>query len=177
MHLLLPRRLLAVVFTALLGVVALSSIGAGPASAAGLVPARMVAHDSRSTMTITDDESWPISDEIQTFSLANEPDMKVWSGSAPAYSKFSRCAGNEVKIVVNLKTVHMWDDSVQVTAQALLFEGQACNTSDLDGWSAERIVYIPRGRNAQISLPVQNTEEGGDSAKVNLSLTNYSILY
>jgi hypothetical protein len=62
MNLFFPRRVLAVIFSALLGVVAFSSI-AGTASAA--ISARVVSHDSRSTMKIVDDESWPSSDEVQ----------------------------------------------------------------------------------------------------------------
>ena len=72
MHFFLPRRVLAVVFSALLGVLAFSSV----ASAGIGVPARLVEHDSRSKMTIVDDESWPFSDEVETFSLVNEPAIR-----------------------------------------------------------------------------------------------------
>ena len=135
----LPRRVLAVVFSALLGVLAFSCIAPAPHRP----PTRHVEHDSISTMTIVDDEAWP---------SRRGPDLQprqrgaayVWPES-PRRPPIWRCAGNEVNVLVRLKVELHVDRLGEVTARANLYEGQACYTGDLDGASGSISSYIGRG--------------------------------
>ena len=170
----LPRRLLAVVFTAPLGVVALSSI----ASARRRPPrGRMLESDSDSTMTIFDDEDWPWSDEVRTFNLADEPHQSVSAVESRATYSFTRCAGDEVKVKVSMRSELVWTDWAKLTAKAVLYEGDDCSTADRKGETDSTTTYIgPGGRTTQIPLYVRNEQEGSDHANVLLSLTNYATV-
>ena len=171
----LPRRLLAVVFSALLGVVALSAIAAGPASAA-VTPAFKVAHTSDSTMTIFDDEDWPSWDEVDSFGLGNQPPKYVTAANPMVTHSFTKCGGDEVVVKVSLRYEWVSIYFVKVTAKSVLYEGDDCNTTDRDGDSDSKVTYIANGQTANISVDVRNDQEGGDSADVDLSLYATSVL-
>ena len=146
-HFFLPRRLLAVVFSALLGVVAFSAIAAGPASAAA--PAFKVAHTSDSTMRIIDDEDWPSSNEIDDFSLANEKTQYVSAANPMVAYSFTRCGGDEVVVKVSLRYEWISIYHVKVTAKAVLYEGDDCNTTDRDGETKSIVTIIASGQTAR----------------------------
>ena len=171
----LPRRLLAVVFTALLGVVALSAVTAGPASAATY--GRVLLPDSNSTMTIVDDEDWPWSDEVETFNLAGVPQQFVSAVNPVATYSFTRCAGDEVKVKVSMRSELIWTDWVKLTTKAVLYEGDDCSTAVRKGETDSITTYIgPGGWPTQIPLNVRNEQDGSDHASVLLSLTNYATV-
>ena len=167
-----PRRALAVIFSALLGVVAFSSI-VGSASAAA--PAFKVSHTSASTMRIIDDEDWPSSNEVEDFILANEKTQYVSAANPMVAYSFTRCGGDEVVVKVSLRYEWISIYHVKVTAKAILYEGDDCNTTDRDGETKSIVTIIGSGQTASIPLNVLNQQEGGDSASVNLSLFGTSV--
>ena len=175
MHSLLPRRLLAVVFSALLGVLILGSVATGPASADVLY--RHVGWDDFASMTIKDDESWPSSDVVQKFNLGAQKPFYVSAVNPVETRVISRCAGDEVRVEVHMRVELAAFDVVRVTGTAYMYEGASCTSSDLDG-STPFAFSIARDRTLRPSpIELENAAEGGDSARIQLSLTNTSTVH
>jgi hypothetical protein len=60
---------------------------------------------------------------------------------------------------------------VRISGVALLFEGTSEDTNDLDG-RTEFTFLVPRGRSVSNSQRVDNTDEGGDFATINMTVNN-----
>ena len=171
MHFFFPRRVLAVIFSALLGVVAFSTV-AGTASAD--VWARQVSWDDFASMTIKDDEAWPSSDVVEKHSLAAQKPFFVTAVNPVQTRTITRCTGDEVRVELHMRVELIWADQVRVTGTAYMYEGASCTSNDLDGTKsfAYTIANNRTLRPSPIELP--NVEEGGDMAYIQLSLTNTS---
>ena len=128
-------------------------------------------------MTIVDDEDWPWSDEVETFNLAGEPQQFVSAVNPVATYSFTRCAGDEVKVKVSMRSELVWTDWVKLTTKAVLYEGDDCSTAVRKGETDSTTTYIgPGGWATQIPMNVRNEKDGSDHASVLLSLTNYATV-
>jgi hypothetical protein len=172
-HFFLPRRLLAVVFSALLGIVAFSAIAAGPAAAAG-PPKRYIHFQPKSVMNILDDESWPFADEKSSMNLTYQSGNFVWSGRLVDGPKLvaSDCAGDEVRSELYLRSElsTIYKDWVWVTATARMFEGDDCFANGIDDEESISFWVGPEqtvSRNLLLVNP-----NGGDKAAIDLNLKN-----
>jgi hypothetical protein len=165
----LPRRLLAVVFSALIGVLAVSSL---TSSASAGVLYRQVAWDSFASMTITDDEAWPFSDEVEKFTLGTQAPFYVSAVNPVETRVISRCAGGEVRIDLHMRVELITADWVRVSGTAYLYEGASCTSNDLDGQKSFNFQFSPNVTHRPSPIEVENQAEGGDSARIQLSLTN-----
>jgi hypothetical protein len=80
--------------------------------------------------------------------------------------------GGEIRVEFYLKAM-LFDDIAKalVEGNISLFEGVSENTTDLDGYREFRL-YIPANRVVNHFIRVDNDEEGGDYATVQLTIAN-----
>jgi hypothetical protein len=149
----------------LLVAAALAVVGAAPAHAAQ--DATDYYLESGSFISITDHE--PFGANVKkSFSFDNYQLGRV-SGKTTKTFKISRCVGGEVRVDVVFEVKRFRADVSDVSANAYLFEGSSCNTSDMDGtaFSWWHRLWIP-GFMVPLSMTVKNTDEGGDWAWMSL---------
>ena len=169
MNLTLPRRLLA------LGVLVAAVAGIGSSAAEAKTPSRHIQLQPGSQITIVDDESWPSSDEIETFRLdyvsGNILNYKQPFATNAGYE----CAGDEVRVDFR-QSSQLYDNGwALVTVDAFLKEGTSCWSNDLDG-SASLQFWIGPEQVLDKTLKVYNVDEGGDSATLKLKFKNEYFL-
>jgi hypothetical protein len=122
-------------------------------------------------MDITDSETW--SDEHATRSKNFDT---LWVGHPlPASTTFAwtEGMGGEVRIELTCTATALGPagGDVQVDCVANLFEGASESSGDLDG-SARGSATVPAGGSRDISIGVNNTDEGGDWAAIRLKISN-----
>lgn len=125
-----------------------------------------------SSMTIVDDEPWPFSDEVGSFSLAGKvlgflhcPD---WLKDTEVVSN---CVGDEVRVELIVTTQRsIYSPTALVSIRAHLFEGTWCGNNDLDGDKPITAFQMNPGDIVSKSFRVDNTDEGGDYANIKLTL-------
>lgn len=79
--------------------------------------------------------------------------------------------GGECRVELNLTGQMLDNGDVRVSGVALMFEGTSESTGDLDGRS-DFTFLVPRGKSISNSQRVDNTDEGGDSATINMTVNN-----
>jgi hypothetical protein len=79
--------------------------------------------------------------------------------------------GGECRVELDLTGQMIDNGDVRVSGVALLFEGTSEDTNDLDG-RAEFTFLVPRGKTVSNSQRVDNTDEGGDFATIDMSVNN-----
>jgi hypothetical protein len=82
------------------------------------------------------------------------------------------CVDDEAKIDITVECRLLGDDeTVQVKVIGKLFESDSCPNSDEDG-SGEQTLNLAPDQTGTFTFRVDNTDEGGDFADINLSVTN-----
>jgi hypothetical protein len=79
--------------------------------------------------------------------------------------------GGECRVELDLTGQMLDSGEVRISGVALLFEGTSEDTNDLDG-RTEFTFLVPRGRSVSNSQRVDNTDEGGDFATINMTVNN-----
>lgn len=156
----------------LVGLSGLSLMGifASPASAAST--SRHILTLTGSTY-ITDDESWPFSDEHCTRSFDDIDSAQLPTDNAGQIDDTNNGCGGEVRIEVHISTVLDSSGNMCVkTGKVLLFEGTSESTNDLDGTVTLANRCIAAGQTKTWTGTVYNTAEGGDKASYTINLMN-----
>lgn len=81
-------------------------------------------------------------------------------------------AGGEMRVELILKGQARSSGDVNITGQAILFEGTSESTGDQDGDEDINIV-IPRDGFRDFSVRVNNEDEGGDFADITMNFSNF----
>jgi hypothetical protein len=183
------RRVGLLVAMALLAAALLSATVARAEIFPEATPERYITSEPGSSLSIVDDEPWPLSDETGTFTLANVngygtatnsglPPLDVDAAHPVDTAETSRCVGDEVRVRVQaraeLSTVYK--DWVLIKVNAFLYEGTSCNTTDLDGTKSMSF-WIPANTSRGQAMTVHNDDEGGDYATITLKMTNRLAFY
>lgn len=79
--------------------------------------------------------------------------------------------GGECRVELKLTGQQLDGGDVRIVGEVMLFEGTSEGTSDLDGRS-DFTFLVPRGRTVSNSQRVDNTDEGGDYATIDLTVNN-----
>lgn len=95
--------------------------------------------------------------------------------SKPSNSLFfvGKCGG-EIRVELSVIVKQMSNGSINVSGEALLFEGTSENTTDLDGKGTFN-ENILANTAKKISFRVNNTDEGGDYTDISLEFTNTKL--
>ncbi len=79
--------------------------------------------------------------------------------------------GGECRVELDLTGQMMDNGDVRVTGFALLFEGISDDTNDLDG-RTDFTLLVPRGKTVSNNQRVDNQDEGGDFATIDMTVNN-----
>ncbi|MDQ4033408.1 MAG: hypothetical protein M3332_14595 [Actinomycetota bacterium] len=79
--------------------------------------------------------------------------------------------GGECRAELDLTGEVLDNSDVRISGVARLFEGTSEDTNDLDG-STEFTFIVPRGKNVSNHQRVDNTDEGGDYATIDMTVNN-----
>lgn len=79
--------------------------------------------------------------------------------------------GGECRVELDLTGQMLDNGDVRIAGAALLFEGITEGTSDLDGRN-DFTFLVPRGKTVSNSQRVDNTDEGGDFATIDMTVNN-----
>jgi hypothetical protein len=82
--------------------------------------------------------------------------------------------GGEVRVELTLNGRRFNNGAVFVTGVARLYEGTSEDTQDLDG-EKDFSVSVPKGQTVNIEQRVNNIDEGGDFADINMSFHNAPV--
>ena len=127
-----------------------------------------------STMKIVDHEPFG-ANEVKTVDLSHVYVGRISGDNMTKTLKFSRCAGGEVRFEISLDMTRRDGSVNKFDADAFLYEGASCSSSDLDGYLfgpiGEYFYTRPTvGDTGTVTMKVNNTEEGGDSASTSFRL-------
>lgn len=163
--LLRPRAALAVLiaFGSLVGV----GLTASPASAHGT--SRHVLSLGGS-LHITDDESWPFSDEHCTRGLSGFDSAQLPSDNTAVVADTNNGCGGEIRVEVHATATLNSSGVFCINGKVYLYEGTSESTGDLDG-QATFSGCLGLG-NLRFTGRVHNTDEGGDYVDVDMTFTN-----
>jgi hypothetical protein len=99
----------------------------------------------------------------------------VLRNSVPRKLMYLECKwGGEVRVELNLNGRRFNNGSVLVTGVARLYEGTSEDTQDLDG-EKDFSISVPKGQTVNIKQRVENTDEGGDFADIDMSFHNAPV--
>lgn len=79
--------------------------------------------------------------------------------------------GGECRVELDLTGQMMDNGDVRITGVALLFEGTSDGTNDQDG-RTDFTFLVPRGKTVSNNQRVDNTDEGGDFATIDMTVNN-----
>jgi hypothetical protein len=82
--------------------------------------------------------------------------------------------GGECRVELDLTGQLLDNEDVRISGVALLFEGTSEDTNDLDG-RTEFTFLVPRGKTVSNQQQVKNTDEGGDFATIDMSVSNILV--
>lgn len=175
------RRVGLLVALTLLAAALLSAAVARPAAA--YENSVYISNGYGSSLDIVDSETWPEVDEKGTFSLMDPyyyggsglEGLRVTTSNPIDTAQTSKCVGNEVRVVVQTRAElsAIYRSWVRVTVTARLYEGTSCSTTDLDGSKSMSFWIPPSTNDVPHSMDVNNTDEGGDHAHIQLYMTNF----
>ncbi len=120
-----------------------------------------------------EDDDWPDPNESGSFVFGEECIVDPFDREDSF--TFSQCV-DEVRIEVAVSCrLGLDNTSVNVTTNAVLFEGTSCATTDRDGEQVRDFLVPACGAGCTptpLDLTVSNTDEGGDSAVLQLQIQN-----
>lgn len=82
--------------------------------------------------------------------------------------------GGECRVELDLTGQLLNNEDVRISGVALLFEGTSEDTNDLNG-RTEFTFLVPRGKTVSNQQQVKNTDEGGDFATIDMSVSNILV--
>ena len=158
------------ILPALLTTAAVLVAGAGTAQAA---PGTDYYFTPGSTMKIVDHEPFG-ANEVKTVDLSHLYVGRI-TGETTKMLKFSRCAGGEVRVDLELTVTRETASVNRFGAVARLYEGASCNTDDYDGGASNIFgnAFYTRpaiGDTGTVTLNPVNKYEGGDYASTSFQL-------
>jgi len=116
----------------------------------------------------------PFSDDYFTRTEDAEFILGVSNVQSRTYNWIER-AGGEIRVEVLLTaTLNPNNGDITLRHDTKLFEGTSTSTGDLDGRASGSIV-VPKNGQKPLGFTVNNTDEGGDWAKVTLTCTNGKV--
>jgi hypothetical protein len=123
------------------------------------------------TIDIKDDETWPASDERETVPVSATGVIGVEPSS---FVEMEGCAGDEVRVTLELNAQGAARNAVLITGTARLYEGTNCTTTDLEQEKSIRLT-VPADSYAPFTINLANSGfGGGDTAKITLNFGNFS---
>jgi hypothetical protein len=116
-----------------------------------------------------------VDDEVigsHSASLSIREDVLLNPSSKAKTISLERCAGGETRAEVRIALVLSADNSVKATTTLQLFEGASCNTDDRED-TKSAVAELAAGESASQILNAKNSGfGGGDSARLQLAITN-----
>jgi hypothetical protein len=169
------RRAVAVA-GALAAVVAVGTVTASPASAAGTAVQKSHWTTVTSTFNLRDDDStifgssYAYASSTESLGVTTVP---YYQNSNHGKVFASACAGGEVRASMQMFTeiVHTSSLMIKVTLDPALYEGTNCYTTDLDGFTHGITFYMEPGQTKTGSVTLYNTDEGGGDRVI----INYTV--
>jgi hypothetical protein len=151
---------------------------AAPAANAGLVVEDATEYylTTDSFINVFDDE--PFTSEWYGFYVGDMYLGRVWGKDTKVF-KFSRCAGGEVRIEVDVLAQRLNKDNSTIRVQYRLYEGTSCSTKDLESKVTKGDDNLPTGLNNRVRMSdtLFNEDDGDDRAVLGLSITSKQLTY
>lgn len=121
-------------------------------------------------MYVEDDETWSSNETF--YSQQTNSAILSAQGMPQTVMIFEVRMGGEIRVefTVNANMIDNYGN-VMVDAHARLYEGTSESTGDLDG-QRDFVAYVPAGVIVNHFVRVNNDDEGGDFATIQMSITN-----
>jgi len=120
------------------------------------------------TIDITDDETF--SDERKTIPVSATGVIGIEPSS---FVEMEGCAGDEVRVTLELNAQGAARNDVLIKGTARLYEGTSCTTTDLEHEKSIQLT-VPADSYAPLTIDlISSGFGGGDTAKINLNFGNF----